>query len=228
VVGLALVACGRLGFDPTASPAGDAASADASHGAPVFVQLADLADSSSVFSVAYASPVATGNLLVVAVGTNSHGLVAITDSNVDSFVTLPELVTAATSPVYVAWAISTESGSNTVTVELDGSDDAAVRVHEYANIGADPFDTSATNTGSSAGIDAIEVQIDTHIDHELVFAYAISEAATASAGTGFMARSTINGDVTEDATYAAPGAHAITATNTSTPWAIEALAFKGP
>jgi hypothetical protein len=180
-----------------------------------------------VFSVPYTSPVTTGDLLVVAVGTNSHELVAITDSNADSFVTLPELVTAATSPVYVGWAISSTSGSNTVTVELAGSDDAAVRVHEYANIDLEPFDTSATNTGSSTGTDAIEVQIDTSIDHELVFAYAISESATASAGTGFMARSTTNGDVTEDATFAAPGAHAITATDTATPWAIEALAFKG-
>jgi hypothetical protein len=61
-----------------------------------------------------------------------------------------------------------------------------------------------------------------------VFAYAISQSDTASAGTGFTARSIISGDVSEDAIEVEPGVHAITATDASSPWAIIALAFQGP
>jgi hypothetical protein len=227
-VGLALAACGRFGFDPDAAVA-DArnAIADATHVAPTFVQATDLSQAGSAVSVTYANSVAAGDLLVVAVGTNTTAITAITDSSGDAFDLLPELVTSATSPMYVAFAIAQASGSDTITAEIDGSDFAAVRIHEYANVAAEPLDTYATNSGSNTGIDAISVDLTTAYDHELVFAYAISQSDTASAGTGFTARSIISGDVSEDAIEVDPGTHAITATDASSPWAIVALAFEG-
>jgi hypothetical protein len=230
-VGLALAACGRFGFDPDTAVVADArdgnAIADATHVAPAFVQATDLSQSGSAVSVTYANSVTAGDLLVVAVGTNTSAITAIIDSNGDEFDMLPELVTPATSPMYVAFAIARMSGSDTITAAIDGSDFAAVRIHEYTNVAANPLDTYATSSGSDAGIDAISVELTTAYDHELVFAYAISENDTASAGTGFTARSIISGDVSEDAIEVAPGVHAITATDASSPWAIVALAFEG-
>jgi hypothetical protein len=228
-VGLALVACGRIDFDPRAdgSTGSSAAAIDAAHVAPTFVQAAALAQAGSAISVAYASSVTAGDLLVVAVGTDHEAVTGINDSNGDAFDVLPELATSTTSPMYVAFAIAQASGSDTITAAIDGSG-AVVRIHEYANVAPEPLDTHATNSGSNAGIDSISVQLTTAYDHELVFAYAISETDTASAGTGFTARTIIAGDVSEDAIEADPGVHAITATDASSPWAIIAVAFEGP
>jgi hypothetical protein len=228
-VGLALVACGRLGFDPSADGrAGSAAAAiDAAHVAPTFVQATDGDQAGSAISLTYVNSVVAGDLLVVAVGTSVSAITAIADSNGNAFDTLPELTTASTSPMYVAFAIAHASGSDTITATSDGSDDIVLRIHEYANVAPAPLDTYATNSGSNAGIDSISVQLITAFDHELVFAYAISETDTASAGTGFTARSIVSGDVSEDAIEADPGAHAITATDASSAWAIIALAFEG-
>lgn len=229
-VGLALVACGRLGFDPSVDGrAGTAAVIDAAvHVAPAFVQATALGNAGSAVSVTYVDPVTAGDLLVVAVGTNTSTITAITDTSGNAFDTLPDLVTPATSPIYVAYAIAQASGSDTITATVDGSDDTVMRIHEYANVALEPLDTSAASSGSDTGIDSISVQLTTTYDHELVFAYAISQSDTASAGTGFTARSIISGDVSEDAIEVEPGVHAITATDASSPWAIIALAFQGP
>ncbi len=228
-VGLALVACGRLGFDPSADGrAGSSTAAiDAAHVAPMFVQATDLVQAGSAVSVAYASSVTAGDLLVVAVGTDHESITGISDSNGDAFDMLPELITSSTSPMYVAFTIAQASGSDTITAAIDGSGGATVRIHEYTSVAPEPLDTYATNSGSNAGIDSITVELATAYDHELVFAYAISETDTASAGTGFTARSIVSGDVSEDAIEADPGVHAITATDASSPWAIVALAFEG-
>lgn len=233
-VGLALVACGRIGFDPSEDArAGSVESAidaanDAAHVAPSFVQATDSGATGSAVTATYTDAVSTGDLLVVAIGTGGAAITAISDSSGNAFDMLPELVTPTTSPMYVAFAIAHASGSDTISAAIEGSDFAVMRIHEYANVAPEPLDTSATNSGSNAGIDSISVQLATTYDHELVFAYAISQTDTASAGTGFTARSIDGGDVSEDAIEADPGVHAITATDASSPWAIIALAFEGP
>ena len=236
-VGLTLVACGRFGFDPIAAGRADAARDVGVDGetdghtrtAPIFVQADDSSVTATSVAVAFENDVVAGDLLVVAFGTSMEVLASISDTTGDVFTMMPVLMTANISPMYVGYTIAGTSAPETVTAAVaGGSDFITLRVHEYASVdAATPVDTYVTNTGSSSGIDSIEVDIDTQSANELVFGYAVSQAMTASAGTGFNARSIISMDVTEDQTETMAGTHAVTATNSGSPWAIQVLALFG-
>jgi hypothetical protein len=235
----ALVACGRLGFDavPSARDApgsGDAPNLDAIASAPAFVEYADATvGSGSDISVAYPEPVTAGDLLVVTIGyqlTPVPDLGALVDSANDAFVVLPYVEsTVAYAREYVAYAIASSSGSNTVHATLSASGAyMALRVHEYTNVDSmEPFDTYASNTGDAIGSDAISVAIETAAPNELVFAYAVSTVGEATAGTGFTPRSTTAGDTTEDRVESGSGAQLVTATTNDNSWSIQAVSIRG-
>lgn len=234
-MGLTLVACGRFGFDPIAAGRDDAkAGGDVDAGtdgrvrmAPIFIQVKDNAVDAPSVAVAFDNNVTQGDLLVVALGTASQLLVSMTDTTGDAFTILPPLMLEG-SPIYIGYGIAGMSADETVTADLAGSDFAALRIHEYTRVDpTTPFDSYATNSGSAAGIDAITVELSTASANELAFAYAVSVSETASAGTGFNARSIVSMDVTEDQTEAQAGQHLVTATNAGSPWGIEALSFFG-
>jgi hypothetical protein len=231
----ALVACGRLGFDavPAVTDA-RRSSADANALAPAFVQYADTtAGSGSDISVAYPEPVTAGNLLVVTVGyqlTPVPDLGTLIDTASDSFIVLPYVESSvAYAREYVAYAIASSSGSNTIQATLSASGAyISLRVHEYTNVDSiEPFDTYASNTGDAIGSDAITVAIATETPNELVFAYAVSTAGQAIAGTGFTPRSTTAGDTTEDRVESGSGAQLVTATTNDTSWSIQAVSIRG-
>jgi hypothetical protein len=235
-VGLTLVACGRFGFDPIAASVDDAGhdarvdgeSDGRTRMAPIFVQVVDNSVTDVSAAVTFDSPVVAGDLLVVAFGTSSVLLASMTDTTGDTFTMLPVFMTPAISPMYVGYAIAGTSAAETITADATGSDFITLRAHEYASVDPTaPLDTYVMNAGSSSGVDAIEVDVATQTANELVFAYAVSQSMTASAGTDFNARSIISMDVTEDQAEAAAGTHLVTATNSGSPWGIQALAFLG-
>jgi hypothetical protein len=62
----------------------------------------------------------------------------------------------------------------------------------------------------------------------LVFGFGVPKVGTVEAGTGFFARSTFDGNITEDTVAAAPGSYQATATAAqSGPWSMVVAAFKG-
>ena len=171
---LTLGACGRLGFDPSEAITRDAANAGRDAGTdgrtrmvPTYVQAKDDSVFTTSIAVAFDNDVVAGDLLVVAFGTGSELLVTMTDTTGDAFDMLPVLTTANISPMYVGYTIAGTSAAETVTAQLTGSDDATLRIHEYASVNpTTPLDTSVTNTGSSAGVDAIEVETPTATANE--------------------------------------------------------------
>jgi hypothetical protein len=235
VVGLALVACGRVDFNATRDGAPgdsaiDAPTDAAPRVAPQFVQYADTTTGSAgaiVLAVPYEMDVAAGDLLVVCAGVDDQSLVSLSDTTGDSFTVLGPLIDN-NNVLYTAYAIAATSGPETVTVTFDGSNYAALRVHEYADVdAAAPLDTNVSNTGTTVGSDVIDVSITTGTENELVFAYAVSTSGEATAGTGFNARSSAAADISEDRIEQDAGTYEVTANNSGTPWVIQALAFRG-
>ncbi|HEY3805467.1 MAG TPA: hypothetical protein VGL61_22820 [Kofleriaceae bacterium] len=234
LVGLAVMACGRLGFnaEPGSGPADASrdAAIDASGPpvAPQFVQYADTVNMlSDGLATSYTMDVTAGDLLVVCVGINGQLLVTLTDATGDAFTTLGPLLQDGQA-MYTAYAIAATSGPESVGVTFDGSAYGALHLHEYADVDlVAPLDTNAANTGSSVGSDVIEVSLTTATANELLFVYAVSTDGAATAGTGFNPRSSIAADISEDRIEAAPGAYEATASNSGTPWEIQALAFRG-
>ena len=223
---LMLVACGRIGFAPLSD--GSGGSDTGTHSPPAFVQFNDSSGGAGTVAVDYVTPVTAQDLLVVTVGFNTPtaSLSSVTDTTGDTFTVLPKLMDA-TDGRYVAYAMANTSAVETVTFVVTGAGAVIGRVHEYTGVNPmHPLDTFATNTGTACGTDASTVQITTAYDHELVFAYAGSQG-TASAGTGFMQHSTLSNGVTEDRVVPTAGAQTVTATCTSAPWTIEALALIG-
>ncbi|HEY1814365.1 MAG TPA: hypothetical protein VGG74_18565 [Kofleriaceae bacterium] len=238
LVGLAVMACGRLDFDPApgAGPidaardlAGDGDSSDPRI-APQFVQYADTTTGSAnaaALAVPYTMDVTVGDLLVVCAGVNNQSLTSLSDTTGDLFTVLGPVIENF-NVIYTAYAIAGTSGPETVGVMFDGSNYAALRVHEYADVDpVTPLDTYGSNTGTTVGSDVIEVSLTTATENELVFAYAVSSAGIATAGTGFNARSVAADDISEDRIEQDAGTYEVTANNSGTPWAIQALAFRG-
>jgi hypothetical protein len=222
---LTLMGCGRIGFAPIIDGSGDSGT----RSTPGFVQYNDGMGATTAPPISYVAPVAAHDLLVVTVGfdTATRVLTSVTDTTGDTFTILPELAADANQGRYVAYAIANTSAVETITPVVSGSGIVIVRVHEYAGVDpTHPLDAFTTNTGSACGTDAMAVQITTAYDHELVFVYAASAGVT-SAGAGFTGHSTISDGVTEDRVEPSAGSQLATATCTTGPWTIEALALIG-
>jgi hypothetical protein len=215
-----LVACGRFGFDAAplsgdAPRSSDARITDATAIAPAFVQYADTT---------------SGNLLVVAIGYELSPLPdldTVADTSADAFTVLPPVEsTAGFAREYVAYAIASSSGTTAVHVKLTSSASYLVlRVHEYTNVGT--VESYESNIGDATGSDAMTVAIATAVPNELVFAYAVSTAGQATAGTGFTPRSTTAGDTTEDRLEPGSGAQLVTASTNDTGWSLQAVSIRG-
>jgi hypothetical protein len=237
-VGLALIACGRLDFDVEPGVTTDAAahSIDAPSDprlAPMFVQYADAEmDPSQQLAVSFMSPVTAGDLLVVTAAWQSSPLgdiAALHDSFDDTFTRLAPIGgEAGITRTYVTYAVAGMSGSNVVMASITNPGDFVVRIHEYANVDpVQPVDSYVTNTGDAIGSDAITAAVTTTVPNELVFAYAVSTAGQATAGTGFTARSTISGDVTEDEIVATPSTIEAVASTNAADWTIQVVTVRG-
>jgi hypothetical protein len=199
-----------------------------------FVQVADYDSKSSAAtaSVTYSSPQQAGDLDVVVVGWSdpSHTIRAISDKAGNSYAlaAAQASTTGATLAIYFAANIA-GAASNTVTVDLDGSDYPCVAILEYS--GVTQVDRTAMGTGSSNTASTATVM--TSLPRELVFGAGEPDqngtTNFASAGAGFNERiiTGISGMLAEDAITSEAGTYAATAGLTSvSPWVMQVVTFK--
>lgn len=243
VILLGLVAgCGRLGFDPLGSrdggPLGDG---DGPIGdahvpiAPQFLQTTQaMATTGSSLSTGFTSPVAADDLIVVTVDFDHTSPVtasSVTDSLGSTFsIVGPDdgYAIANNNRQYIAYALATTSGSDTINVVLNASvlSYLELRIHEYASASlVAPFDSHAAGTSVTGGTDAAQTSaLVTSEPNELIFGLIID--GTVTAGPSFTTRNTAFGDLTEDEVAQTPGSYTVVATTTNG-WTASAVAFRG-
>jgi hypothetical protein len=213
------VGCGRIDFDPLvldSAPLADAPP-DAEQRPFAFVQRNDGdGGGANVFGVPFASPVAAGNLVIATFDFDAAS--AFSSAVVDSLGNSYSMVgpfSNGTNHQFIAYAVTTAAGDDTVTVTLQGTSESylEVRIHEYAGAWpADPLDSSAGANGSSVAVDGAQTPpFVTTQTNELVFGLFIF-GAFGTSGTNFTPRSTLAGDVTEDRLATDPGPNTVTAT----------------
>ncbi len=231
-VALVASACGRLGFDASSVSASDAASADVptGAGAPVFVQTAANNSGSATTNLTpFTMDVTAGNLIVAAYNyfPNTVSVVSLADTQNNAFTMLGPF-DGSGGRQYVFYAPATMTGPDTIDVTIDNPPDARgsiMRMLEYANVAASPYDTSAAGAGSSTATDAARTpDFTTSGTDEVIVGVIIS--GTVLAGTGFTTRNPFSGDLVEDRTAATAGTYAVTATADGA-WQATAVAFRG-
>lgn len=230
----ALAGCGRVAFD--AQPRGDAgrdvtldAPRDAPPpNAPVFVQhtAATTGGIGAVLSATFVEPVAAGDLIVAAFDYNAGiaHVARVSDTGGDAYAILGPYDGGGFRE-YVAYAIASGSGAETVTVQLDAAatDFLELRIHEYAGVSpTEPFDAAASASGTTTA--AASAPITTTSPDELVFGMVID--GIVSPGAGFTLRGNDYNDVTEDRIAVTPGTYQATATTISS-WNATVVAFRG-
>jgi chitodextrinase len=200
-------------------------------GTPAFVQERDnQINSGQRNSVTFSAATTSGNLLVAYLIWDSTGSASVSDS-------LGNTYTGAIAPIrwsngaysaQIFYAVSQRSGTATVTatfsnrVQLFG----IVYAHEYRGVSqTSPIDVTAAAAGASGSLNSGSVA--TSNSSDLIFAGGVSANAIMACGPGYTARSTAQGNMTEDKTVSVTGAYNATASNSGGAWAMQMVAFKG-
>jgi hypothetical protein len=188
----------------------------------------DAAPGSSTVSVSLSSPLAAGDLLVVYVLWDS-GTATVSDTLGDTFAA-PMGPTSWRSGARLAegfYASGTGAGADTVSVALSSpvSTHGIVYAAEYAGIVASaPLDGTAAAVGSGAEMNSGDVTT-TNAD-DLLVGLGVSSDTVTSPGPGFTTRAITFGNIVEDETVSTTGAYAATATQNSSAWEMQLMAFQ--
>ncbi len=216
---------------PTATATRTTVPSSTPTGGPRFVQsaLGYVGSLVSSQSATFASPVASGDLIVVLASTfnfdNSSVVSSVTDNVGNVYVKAvedPSPPTGAEEPLSVWYAANARGGSNlTVTLAVTNPGSISLAIHEYAGVtassGVDRVQhASGTGSVASSGMTASTTQA----NELLVGATTFLDIATvnASAGTGYTLRQSqpsnqcCNALFTEDALAGPPGPYAATFT----------------
>ena len=193
----------------------------ASGSQPAFVQGgANSRGNVNSISAAFPSSVGTGHLLVAAVGYAGNNIdsvaLTVTDSLGNSWVSAVGPVRRDThGAAQIFYVKSSLGGADTVTVTSNsGSADLELYVHEYNGTDTSaPLDVTASGQGSSTTPSTSAVT--TTAANEVIFGYA-GLTNPGAAGSGFTARKTLGGDVSEDELVTATGSYSATFSQPST------------
>ena len=209
------VACGAVaGRVGAVQPAGSGSQ-------PTFVQGgANNGGNVNSISAAFPSSVGTGHLLVAAVGYAGNNIdsvaLTVTDSLGNSWVSAVGPVRRDTHGVaQIFYVKSSLGGADTVTVTSNsGNAYLELYVHEYNGTDTSaPLDVTASGQGSSTTPSTSAVT--TTAANEVIFGYA-GLTNPGAAGSGFTARETLGGDVSEDELVTATGSYSATFSQPST------------
>jgi hypothetical protein len=181
--------------------------------------------------VSFNSVTTAGDLVIVGFYFGpSVSIVSVTDNQANTYSQIGTTLSSPTKKFSSAlfYAKNIKGGADTVTVTLSGvpkSPGLGIYIFEYK--GADrvsPFDGNAQAAGSSSSVSS--GNLITTVAGDVLFGFCVSDS-TCRSGTGFTARSTLNGNVGEDKILNAAGPTSATATATA-PWTMHAAAFKAP
>src|SRR5262249_35490988 len=168
-----------------------------------------------------------GNLIVVYVVWDNPGAVQVSDTRGNTYKAATARQTFGNDwSTQVFYASSIRGGSNTVKVTFDTgiTSFGLLYLHEYSGLAKkSPLDVSASAAGTSASMSSGAVTT-THA-HDLLFAAGASDA-TVTHGTGFTTRLKDFGNLTENRVVTAKGSYAGTASQNSTTWARQLVAFR--
>ena len=189
----------------------------------------------STVTVPYLQAQGAGDLNVVAVGFNdtTSTITSVTDSAGNVYQLAAPLTRGSglSQAIYYAKNIhAAAAGSNAVTVQFSGA--AAyvdVRAAEYGGLDpVSPLDTSASASGS--GATASSGNLTTSAANEVIFGAGMTSGVFVGGTNGFTPRiiTSSDGDIAGDKFVTTPGTYAATASLTSAPWVMQAVAFRVP
>jgi hypothetical protein len=196
---------------------------------PIFIQMNhNQIVSGASASVSLNAPTQVGNTVVVYVIWSNTGSVALSDSRGNTFVNVSSPVSWSTGyRAQIFYASNIVGGTDTVTVAFGTkvTTFGVVYVHEYAGISAiSPVDVTASASGSSASLNSGTVS--TTSSNDLIFGAGVSDSSATAAGSGFTARDTAYGNITEDRVASTIGSYAATASHNGTSWGMQVVAFR--
>jgi hypothetical protein len=182
--------------------------------------------SASSLSFSFSANTLPGDLILVAFDFASGDTPAsVTDSQGNTFTAAGSLLTSpGGSGSRVYYAPDIKGGADTVTIQLTSSS-AWIEAYltEYAGVStASPIDAQAGAAGSASKVSSGTAATSTAGD--LIYGYCVGDWAC-TAGSGFAARSTFNGNLIEDMTAPSAGSYAATASATSG-WTMQMVALK--
>jgi chitodextrinase len=197
---------------------------------PAFIQEKDhQITSGRTNQVAFSSSVGTSSLIVVFLIWDNNGGASVSDSVGNTyFSALPPTRWSNNSySVQTFYAINTKGGADMVTATYTSpvTSFGIVYAHEYSGVlQIAPVDVTAAASGSSGSLNSGFVTTTNAVD--LLFAGGVSATTVSSPGSGYTARSTAQGNITEDRTVSAIKSYSATASNRQGAWAMQMVAFK--
>jgi hypothetical protein len=218
---------GSLAFD---APMVDALVPDAPPGAPTVIQASsnDVVNTGSI-NVSFNKAVATGDLIVVAIGVvDPSPTITLTDSQSSSF----QVAAAATGSQNFSestwYAFAGGSGNDTITAKFGGTKaEIDVRIAEYR--GVSQLGTVDAQTGNSGQSNLCTATLTTVTANDLLVASNFGPGGTAGSGSGYDERTQAvpNGPILEDRIAITPGqAQATIRLGGSAPWVMQLVAFR--
>jgi hypothetical protein len=196
---------------------------------PSFVQQVASASHSnpSSLSLSFSANTLAGDLLLVAFDYDkSVAPSTVTDSQGNAFTSLGSaLSTPGQALGSVYYAKNIKGGADTVTVKLSASSSyLEIYVSEYSGIDPNnPIDAQAGASGNAGAVSSGSGT--TTVAGDIIYGYCVADSGCA-AGSGFTARSTMDGNLVEDMVAGSPGQYAATGTATGG-WSMRMVALKG-
>jgi hypothetical protein len=196
---------------------------------PSFVQVNNNQIASGLsISVAFKSLTQAGNTIVAYVIWSNAGNVALTDTRGDAFLSPASPVGwGANCRAQVFYAANIAGGADTVTATFQNAVNSfgVVYIHEYSGINPlNPVDGTVSASGSSSTPNSGTVV--TTQPNDLIFGAGVSDNTVTAAGSGFTARSTAYGNLTEDRIATSTGSYSATASHNGSAWGMQMIAFR--
>jgi len=189
------------------------ATASAAHGTP------------TTLSLAFPSSTHAGDLLLVAFDYAPNVTPAsVTDSQGNVFTTVGnQLSTPGGALSRVYYATNIKGGADTVTVTLSGTSSyLELYLSEYSGINStSPIDAQAGSSGNAGAVSSGSVT--TTAAGDIIYGYCVADWGC-TAGSGFAARSTLDGNLMEDKTAGSAGSYAATGSATNG-WTMQMVAL---
>jgi RHS repeat-associated protein len=189
---------------------------------------------SNTLSLAFGSPGTSGNLIVVGVkwGDQTISVSSITDNKGNTYTSAVGPTnwsgTAKRAQTFYSKDIVGGGAPITITVTLSATPTSSFYIYQLEYADADlvsPVDVTSAATGTSVSLTSGSAT--THYANDLVYGFAIADSGTLTAGSGFTARSTLNGNLVEDKTVSSAQSTSATATNSiSSNWFMQMVAFR--
>src|SRR5450631_953083 len=198
---------------------------------PAFIQEKDnQVTSGNTSRATLSSKTTAGDLFVVYLIWDNTGSASVSDS-------LGNTYASAVAPIrwsngkYSAQIFSTINrsggvGTMTATFATSIKSFGIIYAHEYSGVSQTaPIDVTAAAAGTSGSLNSGSANTTNATD--LLFAGGVSANSVTSPGAGYTARSTSQGNMTEDRIVSAKGSNSATASNSGGAWAMQMVAFKG-